>query len=243
MPLVGATNFRDTGGYEARDGRRIKWKQIYRSDSLANLTDEDLVYIENLGIKLICDFRRDEERDDSPSRLPANSPEVLNFNVGPKRTDSKLYEHFASEKPNAEDIRRAMIELYRSYVLEYREPFAEFLRRTLSAHHSPLLFHCAAGKDRTGFAAAILLSALDVPHETIVEDYVLTNEYFSRDPSRFAHLPSPELFHTVMSANPDYLQASFAVIEDEFGGVQPYLQKGLGLNDDDIEGLRANLLE
>lgn len=227
----------------SRDGRRIKWGRVYRSDSLASLTDDDLSYVEALGIRLICDFRRDEERDDAPSRFPANTPEVVHFNVGPRRSDSKLFAHFSSEAVNAEDIRQAMIELYQSYVIEYRESFADFLRLAIEAQNLPLLFHCAAGKDRTGFAAAILLSALDVPHETIMKDYVLTNEHYKRDPSRFAHLPSPELFHTVMSAHPDYMDASFGIIDEEFGGVQAYLRNGLGLEDREIETLRANLLE
>ena len=242
-PLVGATNFRDAGGYASRDGRRIKWGRVYRSDSLARLTDEDLSHVDTLGIRLICDFRRDEERDDAPSRFPANTPEVVHFNVGPKRSDSKLYKHFSSEKVNAEDIRRAMVGLYQSFVTEYQESFAEFLRLVVEAQNLPLLFHCTAGKDRTGFAAAILLSALDVPHETIMEDYVLTNEHYERDPSIFSHLPSPEVFHTVMSADPEYMRASFVIIDKEFGGVQAYLRNGLGLEEWEIEALRANLLE
>lgn len=136
-----------------------------------------------------------------------------------------------------------MIDLYRSYVTQYQVEFGEFLRRFLGDHQLPILFHCAAGKDRTGFAAAILLSALNVPYETIIADYILTNDYYRRDPSRFAHLPSPELFHTVMSADPDYLRASFAVIDDKFGGVHAYLRSGLGLSDQDVEALQANLLE
>lgn len=244
ISLVGTSNFRDLGGYEGHDGRRVKWGHLYRSDSLANLTQEDLSGLEQLGIRVICDFRRDEERDDAPNRIPGNSPELVHLNVGPQRSDSKLYEHLSSSTATVDDIRGAMMHIYRSFVTDFQPHYTEFMNRIAHADRLPLLFHCAVGKDRTGFAAAIALSALHVPREAIFEDYVLTNRYLKRDVSdKYPDLPSPELFHTMLSASPDYLQAAFDVIDREYGGIDGYLEGALGVDESHRRKLVDNLLD
>lgn len=244
VSFAGTSNFRDLGGYEGLDGRRVKWGHLYRSDSLANLTTEDLSGVERLGIRVICDFRRDEERDDAPNRIPDNEPEVVHLNVGPQRSNSRLYEYLSSSTATVDDIRGAMMHIYRSFVTEFQPHYTEFMSRLAQADRLPLLFHCAVGKDRTGFAAAIALSALHVPREAILEDYLLTNRYLNRDVSdKYPDLPSPELFHTMLSANPDYLQAAFDVIDEQYGGIDGYLEGVLGVDESHRRKLQDNFLD
>ncbi|MEN3952891.1 tyrosine-protein phosphatase [Iodidimonas sp. SYSU 1G8] len=244
-PLTGATNFRDLGGYEAADGRTVKWRHLYRSNSLAALTDEDLEHVGGLNIRLICDLRRDEECTEAPTRLPkVNAPEILQLAIGPERKDSKLYEYLASGDATESQMRAVMQDIYREFAIKFAPQYAEFMRRVARADQLPLLFHCAAGKDRTGFAAALILETLGVSRETILEDYALTNQYLKRNVAeRFPHLKSPELFHTMMAANPDYLLASYAAVDDAYGSFDGYLTDGLGVSAKTREELRGLLLE
>ncbi len=245
MELEGASNFRDLGGYEGADGRKVKWRHLYRSNSLAALTDPDLEQVGRLGIRLVCDLRREEESVEAPSRLPGdNAPVVLQLPIGPQRKDSKLYEYLWSGEATEEQLRDVMKHIYREFAIRYAPQYAEFMARVARADQLPLLFHCAAGKDRTGLAAAIVLEALGVSRETILEDYALTNQYTRRNLiEKYPELKSPELFHTMMAANPDYLLASYAAIEEGYGSVERYLGEALGVTPAMREELRVLLLD
>jgi protein-tyrosine phosphatase len=245
MDLEGASNFRDLGGYEGADGRTVKWRHLYRSNSLAALTDADLEHVGGLNIKLICDLRRDEECAEAPSRLPAtNAPVILQLPIGPERKDSKLYEYLWGGEATEAQMRQVMQDIYAEFAIRFAPQYAEFMRRVSRADQLPLLFHCAAGKDRTGFAAALVLETLGVSRETILEDYALTNNYVKRNLlEKYPDLKSPELFHTMMAANPDYLLASYAAVNEAFGSFDGYLTDGLGFTAADRDNLRALLLE
>lgn len=245
MDLQGASNFRDLGGYEAADGRTVKWRQLYRSNSLAALTDADLEHVAGLEIKLICDLRREEESVEAPTRLPTtNAPVILQLPIGPERKDSKLYEYLWSGEATEAQMRQVMQDIYAEFAIRFAPQYAEFMRRVSRADQLPLLFHCAAGKDRTGFAAALVLETLGVSREIILEDYALTNHYVKRNLlEKYPDLKSPELFHTMMAANPDYLLASYAAVDEAFGSFEGYLTDGLGFTAADRDTLRALLLE
>ncbi len=244
-PLEGASNFRDLGGYQAADGRAVKWRHLYRSNSLAALTDTDLEQVAALGIRLICDLRREEESVEAPSRLPdVNAPAILQLPIGPQRKDSKLYEYLWSGEATEAQLRDVMKGIYRDFAIKFAPQYAEFMGRVARADQLPLLFHCAAGKDRTGLAAAIILEALDVPRETILEDYALTNQYTKRNLiEKYPELKSPELFHTMMAANPDYLLASYEAVDEAFGSFDRYLTDALGVTPKVRDELRLMLLE
>ena len=178
--LERACNFRDFGGYETRDGRRVRWGQLYRSGSLTQLTDLDRSTIGALGIRAICDLRRLDERSRHPD--PEFGPGVTHLYWDePGEASSLRGESFAQSVGGAE-ARAAMIWMYAqmpvTLVTRVRGMFASLLQ----GPGAPMILHCMAGKDRTGFAVAMLLSALDVPHNVIVEDYVLTNR--RRRPAR-----------------------------------------------------------
>ena len=234
IALEGASNFRDLGGYETRDGRTTKWRHLYRSNALAGLTDDDVAALAQLGLQVVCDFRRDEERVEAPSRLPdEGGPKVVHFSIGPERENSRLYEELWSDAPSDEGIREAMKAIYRAYALEFTDHYSRFLDHVARTEHLPLLFHCAAGKDRTGFGAAVLLEALGVPRETIYADFDLTNDFLIRDMDRLAEkypdMKSLEVFHTMLAANPDYLTAAYEVIDAQYGDIEAYLEQALNL--------------
>lgn len=193
MDLQGASNFRDLGGYEAADGRTVKWRQLYRSNSLAALTDADLEHVAGLEIKLICDLRREEESVEAPTRLPAtNAPVILQLPIGPERKDSKLYEYLWSGEATEAQMRQVMQDIYAEFAIRFAPQYAEFMRRVSRADQLPLLFHCAAGKDRTGVAAALLLGVLGVDDDTIIADYALSQDNMARALAKIQARPDAE---------------------------------------------------
>lgn len=241
VPLEGTSNFRDLGGYRASDGRTVKWRMLYRSGGLSRLTDGDVKEVSRLNIRLVCDFRGPEERSAAPSRLPrANPPEVLDLGISAQAAAAAvklLGKANVAESTMADKITNA----YRSYPRQHSPQYAALFERLAAPESYPLVFHCAAGKDRTGFAAAMILSALGVPVETIFEDYLLTNECW----------PTTGLFareidaatKALVSARREYLQAALDTIDEAHGSVAAYLRDALGLSDESRNRLCGVLLE
>lgn len=244
LPLQGGQNFRDLGGYRTSDGRTVKWGLLYRSGSMHFLTDADYSYLEKLGIRTVCDFRDVNERANEPAVWPAGqAPRVLaddyHMDMG------GIGQSSPGHAPTVEEARAAIRGLYprllREFNGQYHRMFAELL-----AGHAPLAFNCTAGKDRTGIAAALLLTALGVPRATVIEDYTLTNRYF--DPTKVVHsdnqaskqwksLP-PDVLKAYMAADPAYIDAVFRVMDAHPGGALGYLQDEFGLTKGQIARLR-----
>jgi protein-tyrosine phosphatase len=244
LPLEGGQNFRDLGGYRTTDGRSVRWGLLYRSGSMHFLTAADQAYLEKLRIRTICDFRDTRERALEPAIWPAgHPPQVIEddyvLDMG------GIGRSAPGHTPTAADAKATISGFYpqilRQFNGQYRRMFDHLL-----AGDAPLAFNCTAGKDRTGVAAALLLTALGVPRETVVEDYTLTNRYF--DPSRVVHgdnqasvawktLP-PEVLKAYMSADPDYIGQIFIVMNAHVGGAAGYLRDELGLTPDKITTLR-----
>ena len=244
LPLEGGRNFRDLGGYRTADGRTVRWAMLYRSGSMAGLTAADYAALDKRGIKVVCDFRSTAERQAEPVKWPrANFPRVLaddyvmdNGQFLPKGDPRSL---------TPEQVRGAMAAAYPSLLTQfnsqYRRMFAELL-----AGHAPLAFNCSAGKDRTGIAAALLLTALGVPRETVIADYMLTNQ--TLDPAKlmagramasspYAALP-PETLKMLVGVDRSYIEAAFAVVDAHQGGAQGYLRDELGLDATALARLR-----
>jgi protein-tyrosine phosphatase len=123
---------------------------------------------------------------------------------------------------------RVMERTYRHYIVDHAAVFAELLHRVAAANHRPVLFHCAAGKDRTGVAAALVLTALDVPPQTIMEDYLLSNRFYRPTSARAADFPD-DVRDAIIRVRPSYLEAAFAAMTDGWGGPGEYLDKALGI--------------
>ena len=177
LPLEGANNFRDLGGYRTADGHYVRWGLVYRSGYLVNLTPKDSAYLNTLGIRLVCDVRADGERmrAPDPDQWTGNAPELLSVPIGPNRDGTLSAEDLKKRvaKINAES--KDSIRGY-DYAITDATQYGKILHRIASGD-LPAVEHCTSGKDRTGVFSAILLTALGVPRETVIQDYLLTTQY------------------------------------------------------------------
>jgi len=236
--LQGASNFRDLGGYRAGDGRLVRWRRMFRSNHLGHLTAADIETVRGLGLKSAFDFRGLEERAAAACGL--HEIAVHSLPIEPTVV-AALRARLAEGRLSSADAREIMRESYRNYVRHNTHSF-----RTLFAHlvqdDVPLVIHCTAGKDRTGFACALVLHALDVPDEAIAEDYLLTNRYYRRDPSSGTELPE-DVRQAIGSVEESFLAAAFDTIRADYGGLENYLREGLGLGDAERTSLKARYLQ
>ncbi len=245
--IDGESNFRDLGGYGTADGRRVRWCALFRSGGLSRLTDAGVADLAGLNVKTVCDFRSDEEREVHPNRLPAdNPPTVVHLGIRPKE-GGKMRDLVLSGRARPEDVVAGYRTIYRAYVLDHAAQYADFFRQLADAGNYPLVFHCAAGKDRTGVAAALILTALGVPPETILADYLLTNDVWEYrgggDGGGVIDTVPEELRATFVAARQDYLGAALDAVYTAHGSVEAYLRDALGLDAAAQERLQSHLLE
>jgi protein-tyrosine phosphatase len=239
LNLSGASNFRDLGGYATRDGRTVRWRQIFRSNHLGHLTDDDAAVLRSLGVKSAFDFRGTGERAEAlcgMSDITVHSLPVEPTVVAALRAIA------ASGTPlSADHAVEVMRDSYRSYVQQNTPRF-----RALFAHlledRAPLVIHCTAGKDRTGFACALILHTLGVPDEVISEDYLLTNRFYRRDPNSGSDLPD-HVTQVLGSVQPAFLGAAFEAIDADYGSLETYLRDGIGLGAAERTALAARYLQ
>jgi protein-tyrosine phosphatase len=247
VALAGGHNFRDIGGYATTDGRGVAWGKVFRSGTMADLTDADHATLEPLGIVAICDFRSNRERRHRPSRLGDSAVEPWSRDHETSAAD--LVNAMRAPGVDVTVSRGLMIELYRTMAYEQAESYRELFRR-IAAGDLPIVFHCSAGKDRTGIAAALLLDVLGVDRATVVEDYVLTDRFLagllnliSREPDsrRYAAI-DPAILAPMMRADPVYIETMFDTIEQRHGSSAGFLAEVLGMDAAAVAGLRDRLL-
>jgi len=225
LNLSGASNFRDLGGYPTSDGRTVRWRQIFRSNHLGHLTDDDAAILRELGVRSAFDFRGTEERTAALCSIPEIS--VHSLPVEPTVVAALRAIAVAGTPLSTDHAVEVMRESYSGYVQNNTQRY-----RTLFAHlledSAPLVIHCTAGKDRTGFACALILHTLGVPDQVISEDYLMTNRYYRRDPNSGSDLPD-HVKQVLGTVQPSFLSAAFEAIDADYGDLETYLQKGLGL--------------
>lgn len=254
VPLEGAGNFRDLGGYAAAASKTVRWGQVFRSNGLSALTDADYKTVASLDVRLVCDLRTDQERASQPTvwRGGTRTPVFLN---SPKAgLDMNMKALFGEGPPTAQVVRDNFIGFYKvmpqAYAGEYKAMFERLL-----AGQTPMMVHCSAGKDRTGVASALILTALGVPRAAVVADYAMSETLLdaanakramtvSNDPdaAMFARLP-PEIIRVLMRTEPAYVEAALAAIEQQYGSVEAYLDTVLGVDAADLKALRARYTE
>lgn len=244
LALEGGRNFRDMGGYATHDGRRLKWGKLYRSGSMAQLSDAAYERLAALGVRSICDLRTTVEREANPvdwRRVPNLSYWARDYAM----SFGDLREVLASDLPTAEMARAGMLKGYRDLPFEQAPAYAE-LFRMLAAGEVPLVFNCSAGKDRTGVAAALILGALGAPEEVIIEDYLLSNSTYDRSASAAnGRLVSvgPEVVAAILGVDASYIHAALAAVSEAHGSVAGYLEARLGVSERDLRGIQDLLLE
>ena len=240
LPLQGGRNFRELGGYRTVDGRTVKWGLLYRSGQMHDLTPADYAYLQKLGIRTVCDFRDTRERTVEPSQWPAGrTPRILSDDYALDMSGLRLPGDPSTWTKS--QVVAAMTATYPRLLDQFRGQYARMFAELL-AGHAPLAFHCTAGKDRTGVAAALLLSALGVPRTTIIEDYLLSNRHMApmpAQPTGFWAKLSPEAARAFAGVDRRYIDAVFAVTDRHPGGTMGYLKDEMGLDAARIAKLRA----
>lgn len=256
LDLPGSCNLRDFGGYATCDGRRVRVGRLLRSGALSRLTPAAVAALRELGVRAVCDLRRTEERRLHPN--PSLGEKCRAFEWESSTEISPLHQRGFAESATLEVARAAMVEMYTQLPFRLQPRLAGAFAAILHAGEGATLVHCAAGKDRTGVAVALVLSALDVPREDIVADYLYTNDAVdlealfrslrtdegaraASDASAIGTL-SPVARRAVLDAHPDYLAATFASIERRHGSIERYLAQELQLGPAVLRDLRQRLL-
>jgi protein-tyrosine phosphatase len=239
LNLEGASNFRDLGGYAARDGRTVRWRQIFRSNHLGHVTDADIEILRSLGVRSAFDFRGAEER--VTALCDIREIAVHSLPIEPTVVASLRARAAAGTALSSVDAVDVMRDSYRNYVL-YNTPSFRALFAHLLEDRAPLVIHCTAGKDRTGFACALILHALDVPDDVIADDYLLTNRFYRRDPNSSSDLPD-EVRQVLGTVETSFLAAGFEAIGQEYGDLESYFSDGLNVRARERAQLKARYLE
>lgn len=258
IALAGDDNFRDLGGFVTGDGRRVKWGALYRSGHWGQLTEADQKTIQSLGIRRVIDFRSADEVKTAPDRVPAGIARDHWPILGGDINVRALLEAVNAGQPEKVD-RDLLISANQTFVRDYSPTFGRLLKELANGDGAPLAFHCTAGKDRTGLAAALFLLAVGVPQEAVMADYLESNRYraalnartLSRIRSTAAKTVGDERAKTLdlspiealLAVKPEYLNAAFAAIQAKYGNPDTYFRKGLGLTDAELVALKARYTE
>ncbi|MEV0524633.1 tyrosine-protein phosphatase [Streptomyces sp. NPDC050439] len=259
IPLQGAVNVRDLGGYRTYDGERVRHGQVFRADALTKLTDTDVATLAGLRLKKVVDFRVPAEvQYDGPDRLPAglsptarpvsdNGLFTTLMTVIGSRDPVKQEEMLGNGRADA-----FMRDVYRTFVTDgpNRAQFAATLRDIAQGGKaSPLLFHCTAGKDRTGWTSYLLLRAVGVPEQTVVRDFLASNTYRAAYDAKVREglkqgglMQNPDLLIPLQEVRTGYLEAALTEVKKEYGSLNGYLRKGLGLDARTMLALRQRMV-
>ncbi|HWU06445.1 MAG TPA: tyrosine-protein phosphatase [Streptomyces sp.] len=240
VALEGAVNFRDAGGYRTADGHWVKMGEIYRSDALDKLTTADLAKLRRLSVRTVQDLRTESERSAAPDRLPAGATQVV--------ADVLAGSPAFTEMPTTPEEGAAMMVEGEKFMVSgdtaraaYRTVFGGIADDSARA----VVFHCTAGKDRTGWANAALLTALGVPRSTVMADYLASNDYRAEaNAAALAAMPAGQaaVYKPLLDVRAEYLNSGFDEVGEEFGSFGAYEKKALGLDAEDIRDLKRDLL-
>jgi len=240
LNLAGASNFRDLGGYPTADGRTVRWRQIFRSNHLGHLTDGDVAVLRELGVRSAFDFRGTEERTAALCGMPEIS--VHSLPVEPTVVAALRAIMAAGTPLSTDHAVEVMRGSYSGYVQNNTPHFRTLFAHLLEEDRAPLVIHCTAGKDRTGFACALILHTLGVSEDIISEDYLLTNRFYRRDPNHSSDLPD-DIKQVLGSVQTSFLAAAFEAINADYGDLETYLRDGLGLGNAERAHLEARYLQ
>jgi protein-tyrosine phosphatase len=247
LGLSGSPNFRDAGGYGTVDGERLAWGRLFRSGHLARLTPQDETRLAAIELELVVDLRRVDERESEPSKLPG-CVTVVGANITPGSHASVIYSD-STQLGGAAAMFEFMRDINREFVASQSHHFAEVFARMLDVGAQRVLFHCSAGKDRTGFAVAMLQLALGVDQADIEADYLLSQHYYLpedhltrvRGKYPVEHLSDDDLV-PMLSTEIDYLRTALQAIDEGWESRDEYLHKGLGLGAAERRELRRRFV-
>ena len=251
VTLEGAGNFRDFGGYATNDGGRVKRGLLFRSNRLSQLTEADVKTLDATGVATIFDLRSPRERDADPT---AWQDEKLAFHTWPPGHKRRLVDMAMEYPRDAAGARQLMLDFYAELPRTLGHAFGGILRE-IAGGAVPCVMHCSAGKDRTGMAAALVLSAVGVPRDAVLDDYAMTDRivaseddmarslFIGRDGGAKAagamrEAFSPEAIAVMRSARPEFLESAFDGLAHDYGSLDGYY-RAIGVDD----AMRARLVE
>lgn len=253
LNFEGIANFRDLGGYTTADGRQVKWGVLYRTATLAHGSDADLRGLEALGLSTLIDFRSAAEKEEEPNRLPEpvgfEVVEIPTLDDGNKAMVGEIMARIESGNFDGFDPDTLMLDANRQFASTFTPQFRQFIHTVLQADGKPVAWNCSAGKDRTGFAAAILLRILGVPQQLVIQDYMASEEHALE--GRRAQMMLLRLFKgdeaadkmtALLGVEEAWLKAGFDQIDATWGSFDNYVRDGLGLSAADIAQLQSTLL-
>lgn len=256
--MIGAPNARDLGGIRTADGRAVVSGRLIRSGELSRLTEDDVQKLADLGLKTVVDFRTEYERGEKPDAavpgVKSVACPILEQMTGITREQrsDEIPPYFRAAIAAGKQAEDRMTGLYLPLVEgDYSiAHYTEFLRLVLEHEGGALLYHCTAGKDRVGVATMLILEALGVTRETILEDYLLTNTYLEpeteqviSDARRYSDDPDLEFaIRAFESARERYLRNAWDSIDRNFGSTERYLEKQLRFGPHEVMRLREKYL-
>jgi protein-tyrosine phosphatase len=248
LPMDGSHNTRELGGYKTTDGKTIKWGKLFRSDKLSDISKTDQAYLQNLGIKKIVDFRSEQEKAEDPNIIPTG----IKYVEMPISVDGAMRSKIEAVLKGETDseIESFLIDANREFVTDYTDVYENFLRGLID-EDVPTLFHCTAGKDRAGFAAAITLIALGVSKEDVINDYMKTNaftqerieEILGQIELMSLYQSDVEILRPLLGVEQIYIETAFRTAEEKYGSLENFIRDGLNISDEDIQKLRNKFLE
>jgi protein-tyrosine phosphatase len=237
--LQGAPNFRDLGGYIGHGGRPLRWRRLFRSDHLANLTPVDRSRLAQLELARSFDLRGVAERDAAPYELSG----VTQHSLAIEPTVVQRMDDIAAAGATltAPLVTELMSELYRALINDRADRFGELFEH-LIASDAPAVVHCTAGKDRTGVAVALVLLALGVPRDIVMQDYLLTNE-LAHDPVHIDSATPLEARAVLWRVQRQFLDTALRIVDVDHGGIERYLTQRLRLSRAALDTLAARYLQ
>jgi protein-tyrosine phosphatase len=255
--LASVPNFRDIGGYGGTDGRKVRQGKVYRSQLIQKLTDADLAKLRNINIRYVCDLRGDPERRRVPNAwVEEPMPLLRHLDIGMDvRAGTDVLLGMITADPTVNGVRRMMMFTYSMLPRAFEGKLGPVLDDMLTGRDFPMLIHCTAGKDRTGFMTAVLLLILGVSLDEVQYDYALTEKYSDMErmmAASAAYLKDivgdkieadHEMLRLLCGTSPDYLNAALGVVEKDYGSLEGYLEQTAGFDAAKRERLRGLLLE
>jgi protein-tyrosine phosphatase len=235
-------NFRDIGGYETADGKKVKWGKIYRSGQLYSPTHNDIDKIYSLNIKTIMDFRSKHEINDKPNYVFEN----VNYLHSPAVDDGKI----VSDMRSLANMDKNIMKQFYIDVPINNKTYKKMFRLLLETENLPMVIHCTAGNDRTGAASALILLALGVDVETVIEDYLLTNIYLLDFKEKILLMYKSQLddigyknMDYMLSTQQEFLKSSIENISKIYGNFDKYFREDINLTESEQNLLCEMYLE
>ena len=245
VAVEGGRNFRDAGGYRTADGHLVKRGALYRSGSLGDVTAQGAAAVKQLNVAAMIDLRSTDERSRDTADLKSTFPGYWSRDYGMSLGDMRS--HFPDPaKLTADAMRTMMATAYRSMPKEQAPSYRELFARLIDGK-GPVVVNCTAGKDRTGIAAALVLTALGVPYDTVRQDFLLSNGAPGMDTLKsnlsgpLSSLPA-DVAAPLIGVDGIYLDNAFDQMRKDYGSVEGYLEKEVGVGPQQIVALRSQML-